>query len=401
MSHKDRTAWLSLCQELSQGRLSRREFVVRAMTVGVQLSTIGAVLTACSKSSDKGETAAKSAEPGATGAGAAQATGAQAPAEPSDKLEDELRIYNWSDYIDEATVPAFEKEFGVKVTYDTYENSDEMLAKLQAGASGYDLVFPAGYTVPALVALGLIDPIQKNLIPNFKNLLPGLASPPYDAGNQHSVPWQWGITGIAYRKDKVKAPVDSWGVFHNPDYAGKMTQSDEMRDVIGSWLKYRGRSANSTNPQELEQAKKDAVQAKALLSSYVSAPVKGQLITGDVWIAQLWNGDTYQAKAEQPEIEFALPKEGAIVWVDTVVVPKKAAHKRAAHAFLNFIYRPEISAAISTHTGYGSPNQEALAKMQNPVMFPSDEERKTLDFQLDLGEHTALWDQIWTEIKAG
>lgn len=399
MSRNDSETWISLCQELSQGRLSRREFVLRAVTVGVQLSAIGAVLTACGKSSEKkGETAAKSGEPAAPGAGATQAQ--TSPAEP-EKLEDELRIYNWSDYIDEATVPAFEKEFGVKVTYDTYENSDEMLAKLQAGASGYDLVFPAGYTVPALVALGLVEPINKDLIPNLKNLTSVLANPPYDAGNQHSVPWQWGLTGIAYRKDKVKAPVDSWGVFHNRDYAGKMTQSDEMRDVIGSWLKYRGYSANSTNPQELEEAKKLAIQAKALLSSYVSAPVKGQLIAGDVWIAQLWNGDTFQAKAEQPEIEFALPKEGAILWVDTAVVPKKAAHKRAAHAFLNFIYRPEISAAISNHTGYGSPNQEALAKMKNPVAFPSEEQRKVIDFQLDLGEHTALWDQIWTEIKAG
>lgn len=394
---------ITLCRAFSRGVIGRREFLERAITLGIGLSTIGALLTACSR--DKGATGDEAVTKGGADSGKKASKPAQDGDQPSSgtppELEKELRIYNWSDYIAEDTIPNFEREFGVKVIYDNYESNEEVLAKLQAGASGYDLVCPSGYSVPAMRALDLIGPLDRSLLPNLGNISDIFGDLPFDPGSAYTVPWQWGITGIAYRKDKVKAPVDSWSIFHNADYAGKMTQTDEMRDAIGAWLKFRGKSANSSNPDELEQAKKDALEAKKHLRSYVSGPVKGQLITGDVWIAQLWNGDTAQARAEQSEIEFVIPKEGGILWVDTMVVPRKAPHKRAAHAFLNYILRPEVGAAISDFTGYGSPNTKALARMKNPVPFPSESQRALLEFQQDLGEHSQLWDRIWTEIKAG
>jgi spermidine/putrescine-binding protein len=387
----------ALCRELTQGRIGRRDFVKQALALGAGVSTIGAALLACGRDGDKTSIEVKSARDEQVAA-----TPKSDPiTDPLGTIEKELRIYNWSDYIAEDTIPNFEKEFGVKVIYDTYESNEEMLAKLQAGASGYDLVCPSGYSVPVLRALGLVDKLYKQYLPNLTFIAPVFLELPYDPGNDHTVPWQWGLTGIAYRKDKVKAPPDSWGVFHDAQYKGKMTQADDMRDVIGAWLTFRGKSANSTDPAELEQAKKDALQAKKLLRSYVSAPVKGQLITGDVWIAQLWNGDTAQAKIEQPEIEFAMPKEGGAMWLDTMAIPKKAPHKRAAHEFLNYVLRPEVGAAISTHTGYGTPNRAALLRMEHPVPYPTADERRRLEFQLDLGEHAALWDRVWTEIKAG
>ena len=384
---------MQLCEGLVRGRLSRREFVTRALVLGAGLSAIGTVLMACKRNKD---------DPPQTTSGTTPA-GSQPdqkkPTEPA-PLEKELRIYNWSDYIAEDTIPNFQKEFGVEVIYDTYESNEELLAKLQAGASGYDLVVPSSYVVPAMQALGLLEKLDKTLLPLLGNIAPILTNLPFDPDREYTVPWQWGITGIAYRKDKVDAPVDSWGIFHNQKYAGKMTQEDDMRDVIGAWLRYRGKSSNSTDPADLEQVKKDALLAKKYLRSYVSAPVKGQLISGDVWIAQLWNGDTAQARAEQPAIEFTIPKEGGILLVDGLVIPKGAPHKRAAHAFMNYILRPEVGAAISDFTGYGSPNSKALPLMKNPVPFPSEDERKLLEFQEDLGEHTELWDRIWTEIKA-
>jgi spermidine/putrescine transport system substrate-binding protein len=273
------------------------------------------------------------------------------------------------------------------------------MSKLQVGAGGYDLVVPTGYVVTVLASQDLLAPLRKKYLTNWGNVAPLFLSPQFDPDNRFALPYQWGTTGIAYRTDKVKTPPDSWAVFHDAKLKNKMTMMDDVRDVIGSWLKFRGKSLNSTDKADLDQAKADALQSKALLKAYISAPVKGQLVAGDVWVAQLWNGDTMQAKAEQENIAYALPKEGAGIWTDSFVIPKSAPHKRAAHEFMNYVLRPEVASAISNFTGYGSPN--AKATLDNPVPFPTDEELKRLEYQKDLGSATEVWDQIWTEIKSG
>jgi spermidine/putrescine transport system substrate-binding protein len=388
---RDAKKTIALADSLAEGRIDRRAFVRGALALGLGLPSIAAVLQACSGA----EETPKAVE-GAT------ATDAK-PAGPPDlgELTTELKIYNWSDYIAEDTVANFEKETGIKVTYDTFESNEELVAKLQAGASGYDLVCPSGYAVQVLLALDLLEPLRPKHLPNLTNVAPQFRKMAFDPGDAYTVPWQWGMTGIAYRADKVKAPPDSWAVFHDAQYKGKMTMMDDMRDVIGAWLKFRGKSLNSSIAEDLAAAKADALTAKALLQSYVSAPVKGQLVAGDVWIAQLWNGDTLQAKAENDKINWILPKEGGVIWADSMVIPKGAPNKRAAHAFLDYILRPEVGAAISDFTGYGSPNAAATAKMKVPVAFPSDEQMKLLEFQSDLAGASGVWDQIWTEIKAG
>jgi spermidine/putrescine-binding protein len=374
-----------LVGELESGGVSRRDFVRRAMALGLSVSSVGALLSACGGGGEKG---------GQAGEGAAQAEGGLGP------IEKELHIYNWSDYIAEDTVPNFEKEFGVKVTYDTYESNEEMVAKLQAGATGYDIIVPSGYIIPVLVATDLISPLNKKYLANWGNVAPMFQDLPSDPGNTYTVPWQWGTTGVAYRTDKVKPPVDSWAVFHDMKYHGKMTMMDDRREVIGAFLRYRGHSLNSTDPQQLARAKADAVEAKKHLKAYISAPVKAQLISGDVWIAQLWNGDTTQAKAEQPNLAYAIPKEGCTIWGDSMCVPKSAPNKRAAHEWMNYILRPDVGSALSNATGYGTPNAAAAKLLDTPVPYPDEEELKRLEYQVDLGRDTATWDQIWTEIKS-
>jgi spermidine/putrescine transport system substrate-binding protein len=277
-----------LVEQLERGAVSRRDFVFRAMAMGLSLSSIGLLLSAC-KGKEGG---------GAAGDGAA----ADAAAADLGPIEKQLHIYNWSDYIAEDTVPNFEKEFGVKVTYDTYESNEEMVAKLQAGATGYDIVVPSGYIIPVMVAVDLVSPVSRKYITNWGNVSSIFQNLPTDPGNKYTVPWQWGTTGVAYRTDKVKTAIDSWAVFHDKQFARKMTMMDDGREVIGSQLRYRGHSLNSTDPAELAQAKTDSINAKKNLKAYISAPVKAQLISGDVLIAQLWNGDTTQAKAEQPNL---------------------------------------------------------------------------------------------------
>jgi spermidine/putrescine-binding protein len=311
-----------------------------------------------------------------------------------------LHVFNWSDYIAEDTVPNFEKEFGVKVTYDTYESNEEMVAKLQAGATGYDIIVPSGYIIPVLTATDLIDPVNRKYLPNWSNVSPIFQNLPTDPGSAHTVPWQWGTTGIAYRTDKITTPIDSWSVFQDRKFHGKMTMMDDGREVIGAFLRFRGHSLNSTDPQELAAAKADAIEAKKHLKAYISAPVKAQLISGDVLLAQLWNGDTTQAKAEQPNLGYVIPKEGCTIWGDSMCVPKSAPNKRAAHEWMNYVLRPDVGAALSEATGYGTPNAAAAKVMKNPVPYPTEEELKRLEYQVDLGKDTAVWDQIWTEIKS-
>jgi spermidine/putrescine-binding protein len=373
-----------LFRDFLAGDLDRRSFVTRLLAAGASVGAVGALLQACG-------TPAETEKP----------AGDAAPADPDgmNEIGKELSIYNWSDYIAEETVPAFEKETGIKVTYATYESNEEMMAKLQVGAGGYDIV-PTGYIVTVLAAQNLLYPLKKELLTNWSNVAPLFLNPNYDPDNKFGVPWQWGTTGIAYRSDKLKAPPDSWGVFHDRKLKGKMTMMDDQRDVIGAWLKFAGKSLNSTDPAELAQAKADAITAKANLKAYISAPVKAQLVAGDVWVAQLWDGDTAQARTEEAAIAYALPKEGAGIWTDSLVIPASAPHKRAAHEFMNFILRPDVGAAISNFTGYGTPNAQALAKLTTPVPFPNEEEMKRLEYQKDLGAANQAWDQLWTEIKS-
>jgi len=366
-----------LVRDLERGSVSRRDFIGRAGALGLGLSGIGMILTACGRDRSDGD-------------------GGHSDLGP---IEKELNIYNWSDYIAAGTIPSFEKEFGVKVTYDTYESNEEMVTKLQAGSSGYDLVFPSNYVVPMMTASGLAAELNRKYLPNLGNLAPTFVNPVFDPENKHAIPYQWGTTGFAYRTDKVTVPGDSWDIFLNAKYQGRMTQMDDKREVIGCWLRYRGHSLNSVDPAELAAARTDALASGKYLKGYISAPVKSQLISGDVWIAQLWNGDTEQAKVEQPAISYILPREGSSIWTDSMLIPRTAPHKRAAHEFINYVLRPEVGAEISNFTGYGSPNQSALALMKRPVPYPTAAEFQRLEYQKDIGSAVELWNRVWNDIK--
>jgi spermidine/putrescine-binding protein len=320
---------------------------------------------------------------------------------PKPGLEPELNIYNWSDYIGYETIQGFEREFGVRVNYDTFESGEEMLGKLMAGASGYDLAVPVGYSVPVMRERGLLQPLDRARLPNLDHLAPLFRDSPFDPGNRHGIPWQWGLTGIAYRADLIEAPT-SWRLFLDPDAraSGRITMLDDAREVLGAMLRHRGRSLNSTNPGELAQARADAIGAKRHLAAFVSAAVKGQLVTGDVWAAQLWNGDARQAQAEEPRLAFVVPEEGSTIFADYMVLLAGAPHPRAAHAFLDYVLRPDVAAGISEATGFGTPCEPALPLLRSPVPYPSAAELARLEYPIDLGEATALWDRIWTEVKA-
>ncbi len=391
-----------LFEDFLAGRLGRRAFVTRLLAVGASATSVAALLEACGGTTpstpEGGEGEKVAGGEGGEGKAGKGKHKADGEGEEDGPETNELHIYNWSDYIAEDVVPSFEKETGIKCTYDTYESNEEMMAKLQVGGGHYDLVVPTGYIVTVLAAQNLLHPLRKKKLTNWGNLHAQFTNPTFDPDNKFSVPYLWGTTGIAYLSDKVNPPPDSWAVFHDTKLKNKMTMMDDQRDVIGAWLKFRGKSLNSTEAADLAQAKTDALQAKALLKAFISAPVKGQLVSGDVWIAQLWNGDTLQAKAENDKIAYALPKEGAGIWTDSFVIPASAPNKRNAHKFLDYILRPDIATKIADFTGYGIPNTKATPEA--PVPYPTDEEMKRLEYQKDLGAATAAWDTLWTEIKS-
>ncbi len=351
---------------------SRRDFVATAARAALASSLVAPAITACRSE--------------------------RRP--PAPGLEPELNIYNWFDYIGPDTIAGFEEEFGVRVTYDTFDSNEAMVAKVLNGATGYDLIVPTGYQLPLLRSRGLLAKLDRSKLTNWDNLMPLFRGTPADPGGEYGVPWQWGITGIAYRADLVPSVPDSWGSFASGDVTERATMLDDGREVLGAMLRYRGHSLNSTDPLELAGARQDAIDAKAHLLAFMTLPVKGQLVTGDVVMAQFWNGDAHQAQRENPNVAFSLPREGSLIFNDYMVLLSNAPHPAAATAFLNYILRPDVAAAISEETGYGTPNQAAQERMRDPIPYPSPEELARLEFQRDLGPATALWDRIWTEVKA-
>jgi len=321
------------------------------------------------------------------------------------KLSKELNIYNWSDYIGKDTIRNFEKEFGVKIQYDTYEDNERLLAKFMSGASGYDVAVPTSYMVDIMIKQKLLKPINRENIPNIKLITKELLDTPYDPGNKYSVPYQWGTTGFGYNSEKITGKVDSWDIFWDPKYKRKITMLDEMRALLAAALKRLGYSLNSTSKAELMEAKELLMEQKSLLKAYISAPVKSLLISGEVWLAQLWSGDVFMAKKENNNLEYCIPKEGCEVWTDNLVIPKTAPHKYTAEVWLNYNLRPEVSAGVSNFVHYASPVDKARqyidkADLENPGIYPPADVLKRLEFARDVGEATKIYDRIWIELKA-
>ncbi len=312
-----------------------------------------------------------------------------------------MNLYIWSNYLAPETVPDFERETGIRVTVDTYESNEELAAKLLAGAQGYDVIVPSSYILPSLVESGLVLEIPSGALANAGNIAPIFQLPNSNPYPGHAVPYMWGTTGIAWRRDKVAQPPDTWGVFLDDTHAGRMTMMDDAREVFGAMLRFRGHSINTTAPPLLEQARDDALAARPNLLAFVSAPVKGQVVAGDVWIAHMWSGEAANTRLEAPEVEYLVPREGSAIWNDLLAIPANAPNVLEGLRFIDYILRPEVGARIAEATGYGCPNAAANALLANPVPYPTEADLARLEFAHDLGPATELVDRLWTEVKAG
>ncbi len=321
------------------------------------------------------------------------------------KLSTELNVFNWSYYIGETTIQDFEDQYGIEVTYDNYSSNEELLAKLQAGVKGYDVVFPSDYMVEIMRMQDLLAPLDLANIPNFENILPRFRNLSFDPENQFSVPYQWGTTGLGIDTSRVKGNFESWDILWDARYKGRITMLDDMRFGLVPALKRLGYSINTTKTKELERAKELMIEQKPLVKAYTSDTYIDLLKSGDVWIAYGYSGDIYQVAKENPNVVYFIPVEGTNIWVDNMCILKDASHKYTAEIFINYILLPKVSADISNYTWYSSPNgaaKEFIIKeiVQDDGIYPPKELLDKCEFLKDVGESTRLFDRIWNEIKS-
>lgn len=318
----------------------------------------------------------------------------------------EVNVYCWSDYIAPDTIAGFERETAVRVNYETFESQEEMLAKLLGGGSRWDVVFPSSTFVGPLVRRELLEPLDHRRLHNLGNLEPRFLDPPWDRGNRYSVPYMWGVTGFVYNSRAVPRVLTAWADLWDPALKGKITMLDDPSEVLGACLKKLGYSINSVDERELEAARAEAIRQKPLLRAYINAEVKPQLIAGDVWAAQLWNGDACQAIAENANLKYCFPAEGVAVYSDSTAILSKSRNKEAAYGWIDYLLRPAVSASIARATLFPTPNARAIELLeptlrQNEDLYPPPERLTKAEWFTEIPtEGQFLRDRIWTEIKA-
>jgi spermidine/putrescine-binding protein len=325
----------------------------------------------------------------------------------------EVNLYAWSEYVPQALLDGFTEETGIKVNYDAYSSNEELLAKLQTGASGYDLIIPSDYIVSVMAKQGMLEELDLSTIPNFKNIGEEFTNPGFDPGNKYTVPYQWGTSCLVVDTSKVTRPITKWADLWDPEYAGKVVLLDDEREVLGMVLSVLGYDRNSIDPAQLEEAKAKFLELMPSVRLFDSDSPKTALLAGEVWLGQTYNGEAAIAHSENSDIEYVFPEEGCTIWYDNLAIPASAPHKDAAQALINYILSPESGILITNEFPYSNPNTAALElmKTENPEMYdaymsssatnPSSEDMERLGLIEDVGDATTLWDRIWTEVKGG
>ncbi len=317
----------------------------------------------------------------------------------------ELYVYNWGDYIDESVLKDFEKQYKIKVIYDTFTTNEDMYVKVKAGGSHYDVIIPSDYMIKRMIDEEMLEKLDFANIPNFKLIGSSYKSLGYDPQDEYSVPYMWGTVGILYNTKLVNPAPDSWKILWDQQYAKQILMLDSQRDSIGITLKMLGHSLNSKNTAELEASKKALHDQKPLVLAYVVDEVKDKMISEEAALAVVWSGDAVFCIDENPDLNYVIPKEGSNLWFDAMVIPKGANHKKEAEQFINFMCDTEIAYRNASYIGYASPQLEAVQKLpkevtENRSFYPQPEDLKNSEVFVDLGAMIKEFDRVWTEVKA-
>jgi spermidine/putrescine transport system substrate-binding protein len=382
-------------------KVPRRSFLAAAGLLGGS-----AALAACST----GGTTTATTAPAASAAPGASSSAGAASAPPAADVEKQLFMYNWSDYVNPENMDKFKAEFGVeKFQYDTYANNEELLAKLQAGASGYDVACPTAEYTPALVEGGYIAKLDLSRIPNQQYINPAFKGLWWDPNDEYQLPKDFGTTGVLYRSKIVKEPLTSWQHFFDlatGPYSGKVVLVDSMGDVMVMPLKMLGKSLNSVEKADLDAAREIMLKLAPHVLALDSDTYQDKLASEEAVLCLGWTGPLVELRAapETADTQYIVPSEGSLYWLDTWVMMSDAPNPNAAYAWLNFIHDPENQAAETVFTGYGSPNDEARKfipeeMLNDPSIFPPEETMANLEGAEDTSSSEQRID-IWQEFKS-
>jgi spermidine/putrescine-binding protein len=328
------------------------------------------------------------------------------------ETDGDLALYNWSDYIDPDLLDAFADEHGVGVTEDYYPSNEEMLARVQGGASGYDVVVPSDYMVGIMIEEGLLLELDKDAIPNHENIAEQFADPPFDPWSSYSVAYQWGTTGLGVDTEVLGDDFPrTWSIVFNPEvtaeYAGRISLLDDPRETMAAALRYLGYDINSTTEEELAEASELIAETRDRLAAFTSDQYADLLMAGETAVAHGYSGTFFAAFDEAPDpdrYEYVIPQEGGVIWEDTMAILADAPHPCTAHTFLNFILDAENGAAITNWTYYASPNAAAEEHisaeiLEDPAVYPEQSLLERLEFLVDTGDFEIQFNDHFNRAK--
>jgi spermidine/putrescine transport system substrate-binding protein len=317
----------------------------------------------------------------------------------------ELQVFTWGGYLDREIVAEFEREAGVRVVESNYSSNEEMQGKLQLGASGYDLVCPSDYAVVQLVRDGLLLPIDATKLPHLGNLGERFRAPAYDPSHAHSVPFQWGVTGIGWVEGAAQPP-RSWKEFFDAaknGRHGKVSLLDDRREVLGAALLALGHSPNSRDAAEIRAAAALVASARPHVAKFDSDDPATSLVAGEIGLAQGWSGMFAVGRRDDPRVSFLVPSEGTFTYVDNWAIPKGARQVELAHAFIDFCLRPQVAARLVTSKLYASCNEAAKAHLAPEVLSGITYESGAgvkLHWVEDVGPAGDVYTAAWDELRA-
>lgn len=317
-------------------------------------------------------------------------------------------VYNWGEYIDESVIEQFEDETGIRVVYDTFETNEVMYPIIEQGQTVYDAVCPSDYMIQKMIANGLLAEIDFDNIPNIANIGEQYleASEGFDEGHRHSVPYTWGTMGILYNTTKVDGEPTSWDVLWDEQYADDILMQRSVRDLFAVGLKRLGYSSNTTDVDEIHEARDILIEQKPLVQAYVIDQVRDKMIGGEAALGVIYSGEYLFCKEQNPDLAYVVPEEGSNLWFDSWVIPANAENKANAEAWINFLCRPDIAIKNFEYITYATPNTAAMEQidpevLNDPGVFATQEIMDRCEVFTWLGEETeAVYNECFNEVLA-
>ena len=320
-----------------------------------------------------------------------------------------LYIYTWAGYTDDDLLDEFEKQTGIRAIADVFDSNESMLARVQAGGGGaYSIIYPSEYMVSKMAGLGLLAEIDPDRLPGLKQLFPRFRDPVYDPGNRHSIPLSWGTTGLIYNSARLKPPPEDWGYLWEEKSVlkNRMTLLNDLREVMGATLKKLGYSYNTTDEKAIAAAYRDLLDLKPSIASFDSDAWRARVLRGGLLLAMCYSADANEVIEEDDRLQYVLPKSGASLWLDTLVIPSFAPNPEAAYKWINFMLQPQITADICERLSFATPNKAAYELLdpevrENTILFPPERTLEKCEPLAPLSDKVLeVYDRYWTQLTS-